>query len=405
LRSITRLTVAIALTIGLSAEALAQKDYGPGVTDTEIKIGQTMTYSGPASSLAVFGRIQMAYFKKINAAGGINGRKVNLISLDDAFSPPKAVEQVRRLVESDEVLAIMGSVGTPTSLATAKYLNNKKVPQLLLTAASPKLEDPENLPWTTTFFASQVIESRIYAEYLLASKPDAKIAILYENDDLGKGYLTAFKNALGTKASTMIVKEASYELTDPTVEPQVLALKASGADTMFIVGVSKFAAQSIRKAYETQWKVQHVLMTGVSQIASTLRPAGLEASTGAVTSFWMKQPGAPDWDNDKDMQDYQAFLRQWASTEQTDDFNAAFAYTVAQMMAELLKRCGDDLTRENLIKQATNVKDLQLPLMLPGVKVNISPTNRTAWRQAKMARFDGTNWVSFGDIVTIPPEH
>jgi branched-chain amino acid transport system substrate-binding protein len=392
-----------AIAMGFSADAIAQKNYGPGVTDTEIKIGQTMPYSGPVSTLAVFGRIPAAYFKKINAEGGINGRKINLISLDDAFSPPKTVEQVRKLVESDEVLGIMGSVGSPTGIATAKYLNNNKVPQILLTSGSPKLEDPEKLPWTTTFFASQVVESRIYAGYLLTSKPDAKIAILYQNDDLGRGYQTAFKAGLGAKAATMVVKEASYDVTEPTIDSQILALKASGADTLFISGTPKFAAQAIRKAYETNWKAQIVLISGVAQISATLRPAGLEASTGALTSNWLKQPGAPEWDNDKDMKDYQAFLKEWAPAEQADDSTAAFAYTVAQMMAEVLKRCGDDLTRENLLKQATNVKDLQLPLMVRGVKVNISPTDHTAWRQGRMARFDGANWVFFGDVLTIPP--
>ncbi|MBR1297391.1 ABC transporter substrate-binding protein [Bradyrhizobium sp. AUGA SZCCT0042] len=400
MRTITRIA-AITVAAGLSTHANAQKNYGPGVTDTEIKIGQTMPYSGPASSLAMFGRVPLAYFKKVNAEGGINGRKVNLISLDDAFSPPKTVEQVRKLVESDEVLAIMGSVGTPTGLATAKYLNAKKVPQLFLTSGSPKLEDPKGLPWTTTFYASQLVEARIYAEYLLKSRPDAKLAVLYQNDDLGKGYLSGIKIGLGAKATTMIVKETGYEITEPTIDSQILTLKASGADTLFIAGTPKFAAQAIRKAHETNWKVQHVLMSGVSQISSTLRPAGLEASTGAVTSIWHKQPGDPDWADDKDMRDYQAFLKEWAPGEQTDDSTSAFAYTIAQMMVEVLKRCGDDLTRENVLKQATNVKGLQLPLMVPGVRVNISPDNRVAWRQGRMARFDGSRWVFFGDIITV----
>ena len=405
MRSIALATAAVAFALGFSADAIAQKKYGPGVTDTEIKIGQTMPYSGPASSLAMFGRIPVAYFKKINAEGGINGRKINLISLDDAFSPPKTVEQVRKLVESDEVLAIMGSVGTPTSLATAKYLNANKVPQVLLTSGSSKLDDPANLPWTTTFYASQIIEARIYAEYLLNSKPNAKLAVLYQNDDLGKGYLSGIKVGLGAKAATMIVKESSYEIAEPAIDSQILTLKASGADTLFIAGTPKFAAQAIRKAYETNWKVQHVLMSGVSQITATLRPAGLEASTGAVTSIWLKQPGAPEWNDDQAMKDYLAFLMQWAPNEQIDDSTAAFAYTVAQMMAEVLRNCGDDLTRENLLKQSTNVRDLQLPLMIPGVKVNILPNNRTAWRQGRMARFDGTQWVFFGDVITIPADN
>jgi ABC-type branched-subunit amino acid transport system substrate-binding protein len=396
-------TASILLTVGFVPDAGAQKKYGPGVTDTEIKIGQTAPYSGPLSSLGVFARIEAAYLRKINDSGGINGRKVTLISLDDAFSPPKTVEQTRKLVEGDEVLAIVGSIGTPTNLATSKYLNSKGVPQILLLASTPKLDDSDNLPWTTTFMMPQPVETRIYAEYLLKSKPDARIAVIYQNDDLGKGNLGWFKAALGANASTMIVKEAAYDVTEPTIDSQIVTLKASGADTLFHASNARFAAQSIRKAHELGWKVQHVLLSGVSVISSVLRPAGLEASTGAVTSFWLKSPEDPMWDNDSDMLEYRAFMKQWAPGELIEE--SAFAYTTAQMIVEVLKRCGDDLSRENLLKQATNIQGLQLPLFLPGLKVDVSPTSRIAWRRASMARFDGTKWVLFGDIVTMPADN
>jgi branched-chain amino acid transport system substrate-binding protein len=392
----------ISLAVGFSSDATAQKKYGPGVTDTDIKIGQTIPYSGPLSSLSVFGRIEAAYLRKINESGGINGRKVTLISLDDAFSPPKTVEHTRKLVESDEVLAIVGSFGTPTNLATSKYLNGKGVPQILLLASTPKLDDPDNLPWTTTFMMPQPVEARIYAEYLLKSKPDARVAVIYQNDDVGKGLLAGFKAALGAKASTMIVGEAAYDVSEPTVDSQILLLKASGADTLFHASNARFAAQSIRKAHEIGWKVQHVLVAGVSSIATVLRPAGLEASTGAVTSTWLKSAENPAWDDDPDMKEYRAFMEQWAPGESVEDSN--FAYATAQMIVEVLKRCGDDLSRENLLRQATNIRDLQLPLFLAGVKINISPTSRVAWRQASMARFDGTQWVLFGDIAVFPAE-
>jgi branched-chain amino acid transport system substrate-binding protein len=395
------LVLAGLLAATLHSQAFPQKSYGPGVTDTEIRIGQTVPYRGPLSALAIFGRVEAAYLRKINEAGGITGRKVTLISLDDAFSPPKTVEQTRKLVEDDGVLAIVGSTGTPTNLAIAKYLNANKVPQILILASSPKLHDPDNLPWTTTFFMSQAIETKFYADYLLNSKPNAKVAVLYQNDDLGKGNLSAFRTALGAKAPTMIVGEAAYDVVDPTVDSQVVALKASGADTLFHASSPKFAAQSIRKAHELGWKVEHILLSGVSDIPTVLRPAGLEASRGAVTARWVKSLDDPTWADDPDVKDYLAFLKQWMPGETNDDPGAILAYSTAQMMVEVLKNCGDDLSRENLLKQATNVRDLQLPMFLPGVKVNISPNDRIPWRQARMARFDGTQWVYFGDIVSV----
>jgi branched-chain amino acid transport system substrate-binding protein len=381
----------------LSPVGAAEKKYGPGVTDTEIKLGQTMPYSGPVSSLARFGRVEAAYLRKINATGGVNGRQVTLVSLDDAFAPAKAAEQTRKLVESDGVLAIVGSVGTPSNLAVAKYLNSKAVPQILLLASTPKLDDPENLPWTTTFMMPQPVETRIYAEYLLKTKPDAKISVIYQNDDLGKGNLAGFKAALGSRASTMVVAEAAYDIMDPTVDSQIVALKASGADTLFHASNARFAAQAIRKAHELGWKVQHVLLSGVSGIAAVMRPAGLAASTGAVTAFWLKSSEDPMWEADAGMREYRAFMKEWAPNEEVED--SVFPYSTAQIIVEILKNCGDDLSRENLIRQATNIRGVQLPLFLPGLTINVTPTNRVAWRKARMARFDGTRWVLLDDVI------
>ena len=394
-----RPTIFVALSISifsLSPAAGADTRYGPGVTDTEIKIGQTLPYSGPLSNLSSFGRVEAAYLKKINASGGINGRKVTLISLDDAYAPPKTVEQVRRLVESDGVLGIVGSMGTPTNLAVAKYLNGGKVPQILLLASSAKLDDPENLPWTTTFMMPQAVEAKIYADYILRARPDAKVAVVYQNDDLGKGQLAGFKAALGPKASSMIVAVAAYDVTEPTINSQISTLKASGADTLFHASNARFAAQALRKSHELGWNVQHILLSGVSGISTVLRPAGLAASTGAVTALWLKSPEDPIWDADDGMKEYRAFMKEWAPNEAIE--SSVFEYSTAQMIVEILKNCGDDLSRENLINQATHVRGLQLSMFLPGVTINISPSNRIGWKKARMARFDGSRWLLLDEI-------
>ncbi|QOZ73514.1 ABC transporter substrate-binding protein [Bradyrhizobium arachidis] len=383
--------------VGPSPVAAADKKYGPGVSDTEIRIGQTAPYSGPLSSLSRFGRIEAAYLNMINATGGINGRKVTLVSLDDAFSPTKTVQQTRKLVEDDNVLAIVGSIGTPTNLAVAKYLNGKQVPQILVLASTPKLDDPENLPWTTTFMMPQPVETKIYAEYLLKTKPDAKVAVIYQNDDLGKGNLAGFKAALGSRASTMVVAEAAYDIMEPTVDSQVVVLKASGADTLFHASNARFAAQAIRKAHELNWKVQHVLLSGVSSISAVLRPAGLTASTGAVSAFWLKTSEDPMWDDDAGMREFRVFMKQWAPNDDIEE--SIFPYATAQMIVEVLKKCGDDLSRENLIRQATSVQGLQLPTFLPGLTINITPSSRIGWTKARMARFNGTRWVLLDDFV------
>jgi branched-chain amino acid transport system substrate-binding protein len=393
------MAIGAALLGGINA-ASAGKNYGPGVTDTEIKLGQTTAYSGPASALGATSRAIVAYFKMINASGGINGRKVNLISLDDAYSPPKTVEQTRRLVEGDEVLAITGTLGTPGNLAVAKYLNGKKVPQLLSLSGSAKLNDPK-LPWTTTFYASQTVESKIYARYILKTRPDAKIAVLYQNDDYGKGYFDAFKEGLGGKASKMIVAEASYDVTYPTIESELVRLASSGADTIFYASTPKFTAQAIRKAHEIKWTPLQIVITASSQIDATLKPAGLDAATGLVTSLWQKDPNDPKWSDDKNMQAFLAFMKQWGPGEGADLFLSATGYSWAQTMVHILENCGDDLARENLLKQATNLKGFHPSLFIDGVNLSATPEDRTPWRQAQMARFDGRTWQPFGDIVTI----
>src|SRR5712675_731547 len=392
------------LTLALLAAspAMAQKKYDEGASDTEIKVGQTMPYSGPASAYALIGRIMSGYFNMVNETqGGINGRKISLISLDDAYSPPKTVEQTRKMVESDGVLAIAASLGSPTNLAISRYLNGNKIPQILVMASAAKLDDPVNLPWTTTFYSSADVESFIYAQYILKTKPDGKIAVLYQNDDYGRNYLTGLKAALGEKAS-MIISEATYNLTDPTIDSQVIGLKSSNADIFFIATSPKFSAQAIRKTYELNWKPLRIIVTAASQIPTVLKPAGLEASKDLVTSQWIKTAGDPSWENDPPMKDFYAFMRKWVPGVQPEDASAVYAYSTAQIVHEVLKRCGDDLTRENLIKQATNIKDHQLPLFIPGVKINVTPNSRIGCRQGRMARFDGINWVFFDDIITVP---
>jgi branched-chain amino acid transport system substrate-binding protein len=385
--------------------AIAEKKYGPGVTDTEIKLGQTMPYSGAASGLSMVGKIQTAYFKMLNSQGGVNGRKINLISSDDAFSPPKTVEQTRTLVEGDEVLAIFSSMGSAPNLSVAKYLNNAKVPQLMALAGTPKIIDPVNLPWTTTFYSTLSLEAKEFAAYLLESKPNAKIGILYQNDESGKTYLEGMKAGLGDKAATMVLREVGFDLTFPTIDSQILLLQAAGVDTVFFATVSpKFGAQGIRKIGELGWKPLIVLVPAVSQIEATLKSAGVEHAVGAITSIFQKLSGDPKWDKDPAMMEYYAFMKQWAPGEPSGEALAVLGYIMAEVMVDTLKRCGDDLTRENLLYQATHIKDLQPALFIPGVKVNITPENRIPWRQAQMAQFDGRSWVFVGGIVTAPAE-
>jgi ABC-type branched-subunit amino acid transport system substrate-binding protein len=383
----------------------AEKKYGPGVTDTEIKIGQTVPFSGPASSFAIVARIEAAYLQMINSKGGVNGRKIELIQLDDAYSPPRAVEQTRKLVEGGEVLAVAGTVGTPSNLAVAKYLNGAKVPQILAMSGSAALDNAQLYPWTTLFYAPQVVEGRIAARYIVETKPDAKLAILFQNDEFGKGYLNAFKAELGARAQSMIVKEESYDLTSPTIDSQIVSLKASGADAFFQATTPKFTAQAIRKAHEIGWKPLHVILATSSQPSTTLKSAGFDASTGIVTSIWRKLPGNPEWADDPAMKDYFAFMKQWAPKEDPEDPTALLGYIWAQMLVEVIGRCGDDLSRENLMKQATTITDLQMPMFLPGIKINVSPAIRTPWRAAQIVSFNGRDWIRSGGIITVPLEN
>ena len=388
-------------TVTIAAVCHAESKYDVGASDTEIKIGQTAAYSGPASAFASVGQIMAGYFRMINEAGGINKRKINFITLDDSYSPPKTVEQTRRLVEGDEVLAIAGSIGSSTNMAVAKYLNSKKVPQILAAAGNPKLDNPATFPWTTTFYSSALVETQIYAQYILKTKPDGKIAVLYQDDDFGRNYLIGLKAALGDKAS-MIMATSSHELGSATIDSNVLTLKSTGADVLLIATTPKFAAQAIRKTYELGWTPMRFLITAASQLQTVFKPAGFEASKGIISSQWIMLGGDPTWDQVPAMREFYEFMAKWVPGAKPDDASATYAYSAAQLLAELLKRCGDDLTRSNLIWQATHIVDFQLPLFLPGVKVNVSPNSRIGWRQARISHFDGTKWVYSDDIVTIP---
>ena len=398
-RTLTHITLAATAALVLAAPAQAQKKYDTGASDTEIKIGQTAPYSGPVSAAGVIGRTETAYFKMLNEKGGINGRKINFISLDDGYSPPRTVEQTRRLVEQENVLFIMHSIGTPTSAAIEKYLNQRKIPQILTGSGSPMWDQPKVYPWTTPFTLSAEIESAIYAKYLLKNKPDAKVAILYQNDDFGKDYLRGFKKGLGAKAATMIVKELTYEVADPTIDSQLVTLKTSGADTYLDISTPKFGAQSIRKAYDIGWRPLHFVTSGVTSTEGTLRPAGFDKSQGLVMAAVWKSPADPAWKNDKGMNEYLAFMKQHYPEADPADLFAILGYTVADLTSRILAACGDNLTRENILRHATTLKDVEMPLVLPGIKIRNNPQSYTLFREVQLQRFEGSGWVRFGDII------
>jgi len=392
-------TVALALCVSFAAPSLAQKQYDTGASDTEIKIGQTIPLSGPASAYGSIGKVQAAYIRMINEKGGINGRKINLIQYDDGYNPPKTVEQVRKLVESDEVLTTFQIIGTPPNAAVQKYLNEKKVPQLLASTGATRFTDPKHFPWTIAYNPNYQSEGHIYAQYILANHPNAKIAILYQNDDLGKDYVKGLKDALGAKAS-MIIAEASYELSDPTVDSQMVTLKSSGADLFYNITTPKFGAQAIRKAAELGWKPVQILDINASPVSQTLVPAGLENAKGIISVNYGKDPLDPQWAKDEGMMRYKAFMASYAPGEDANSGIATYGYGTAQLLVQILTQCGDDLTRENIMKQATNVKGYTADLALPGMTTSTTPDDWRINKQFQMMRFDGQRWVMFGPILT-----
>ena len=372
----------------------------PGVTDVEIKIGQTMPYSGPASAYGAIGRAEAAYFKVINEAGGINGRKINLISLDDGYSPPKTVEQTRRLVEQEQVAFIFGSLGTPTNLAIRSYLNDNKVPQLFIATGASLFADPKHFPWTMSGGVSYQTEAHIFAKHILATKPDARIGLLYQNDGYGKDYLTGVRDTLGAAHAGMIVKEVSYEVTEPTVDSQIVTLQGAGVDTLIIAATSKAAAQAIRKTYDIGWTPLRYLNVPGASIAATLKPAGLEKSKGLITSTSAKDASDPRWKDDPGYQEWAAFVAKSMTPADLIDYWTAFGWSAAKMLVQVLQQCGDDLSRENILRQATNLRDFETPMLLPGIKINTSPDNYVPIRQSHLVRFNGANWELFGDVMS-----
>jgi branched-chain amino acid transport system substrate-binding protein len=371
----------------------------PGVTDTEIKIGQTMPYSGPASAYGVIGRTEAAYFKMINEQGGVNGRRINLISLDDAYSPPKTVEQVRRLVEQEQVAFLFQTLGTAPNAAIRQYLNDNKVPQLFVATGASMFSDPQHFPWTMGYNPNYQTEAHIYAKHILATKPDAKIAVLYQNDSFGKDYLIGLKDGLGADRAGMLVKEASYETSEPTVDSQVVTLQGSGADVFVIAATPKFGAQAIRKAFDLGWNaVRYVSIVSVS-IATVLKPAGLDKSKGLITAYYGKDSADPRWKDDAGMKEWAAFCAKYLNQTDFIDSNAVYAYGAAGTMIQVLNQCGADLSRDNVMKQAASLKDLELPLLLPGMHINTSSTNYSPIRQMQLATFDGESWQLFGELL------
>jgi ABC-type branched-subunit amino acid transport system substrate-binding protein len=391
---------AFAVLAASGSGALAQKKYDTGATDTEIKIGNIMPYSGPASAYGVIGKTEAAYFKKINDAGGINGRRINFISYDDGYSPPKTVEQARKLVESDEVLFIFNSLGTPPNTAIQKYMNAKKVPQLFVATGATKWNDPRDFPWTMGWQPNYQSEARIYAKYLLKEKPNAKIAVMYQNDDYGKDYLKGLKDGLGAKANSMIVAEESFETTEPTVDNHIVKLKSTGADVFFDVATPKFAAQAIKKIAEIEWKPLHILNNVSASVGSVIKPAGYENSQGIISAAYVKDVSDPQWDNDAGMKEFLNFLAKDFPEGNKLDGSVEVGFAVAQTMVQVLKQCGDNLTRENIMKQAASLKDFRTEVLLPGIKINTSATNFAPISQLQLMQFKGERWVLFGDIIS-----
>ena len=399
-KSFFHLATGTALALALSVStASAQKKYDTGATDTEIKIGQTNPFSGPASAYATIGKTQAAYIKMINDQGGVNGRKINLVQYDDAYSPPKAVEQVRKLVESDEVLLTFQLLGTPSNAAVQKYLNAKKVPQLFAATGASKFTDPKNFPWTMGFNPNYFVEGRIYGQYILKEYPNAKIGILYQNDDLGKDYQNGIKAGLGDKAAKMIVAEASYEVADPTIDSQILKIKDAGADLFFSATTPKQAAQAIQKIAELGWKPVHILDINATSVGAVMKPAGLEASKGVISVNYGKDPLDPSWKDDPGMKKYFEFMAKYYPDGDKDSSFNSYGYMTTELLIHVLKACGDNLTSENVLKQATSLKNVKLDLLLPGITVTTTPDDYRVNKQLQMMKFNGERWELFGPIL------
>jgi branched-chain amino acid transport system substrate-binding protein len=405
LRTSLRLGAAAAVVIAIAQPAFAQKKYDTGATDTEIKIGNIMPYSGPASSYGLIGKTEDAYFKMINDQGGINGRKITFVSYDDGYSPPKAVEQVRKLVESDEVLLVFNPLGTPSNTAFQKYMNAKKVPQLFVATGASKWNDPKNFPWTMGWQPSYQSEAKIYAKYLIKEKPDAKIAVLYQNDDFGKDYLKGFKDGLGAKSS-MIVTEESYEISEPTVDSHIVKIKSLNPDVVVSFVTPKFAAQTIKKMGELSWKPLHLLTNVSVSVGAVMQPAGFEAAQGVLSADYRKDGTDPQWKDDDGMKKWSAFIDKYMPGAERSDNSLVYGYGAAQTMAEVLRMCGDDLTRANVMKQAASLKDFNTDVLLPGIKINTSATDYAPIAQLRMMRFNAGKWEFFGDVIdgSVAPE-
>jgi branched-chain amino acid transport system substrate-binding protein len=400
--SMAKRLLALLLALGLTslvAAAGAGAQTVVGVTATEIKVGNTNPYSGPASAYGTIGKAIGAYFKKVNDEGGINGRKVNYITYDDGYAPPKTVEMVRKLVEQDQVALLFQTLGTPPNSAIHRYMNQQKVPHLFVATGATKWNDPKNFPWTMGYQPNYQTEGRVFAAHMLKNQPDGKVGILYQNDDYGKDYLKGFEDAL-TEAGkkNLIVLKQSYEVTDPTIDSQIVNLKNSGANVFFNITIPKFAVQAIKKAHDIGWKPTHYLNNVSSSLSTVLKPAGLDASKGLITALYMKEVTDPKWRNDKGFLEWLAWMKKYYPEGALDDQANGYAYNVAILMTHVLKQCGNDLSRENIMRQAANIKDLELPILIPGIKVNTSPTDFAPIEQEQLARFDGEKWAEFGEI-------
>jgi len=391
---------AAAVLVAAGGLALAAGQYGPGASDTEIKIGQTMPYSGPASAYGTIGKAEAAYFNMINEQGGINGRKINLISRDDSYSPPKTVELVRQLVEQDQVLLTFNILGTPPNTAVQGYLNDNKVPQLFVATGADKWNDPKKHPWTMGWQPSYRIEARIYGRYILKNFPNAKIAVVYQNDDFGKDYLTGLREGLGDRADKMIVASNTYETTDPTIDSQIVAVQGSGADTLLVAAIPKFAAQAIRKVADLGWKPNFFITNVSASVKSVMQPAGFDKSQGIITAGYLKDPNDAQWQNSPEYKGWLDFMKKYYSGGSLADVNNVYGYSAAETMVHVLKAAGNNLTRENIMKQAASLNDLKLPMLLPGITISTSATDFAPIKQMQLQKFEGETWKLFGGVIS-----